>query len=629
MGSSVATFSRGEGNTSTEDFTTGGDISLAGGQVLAATAAQVDGVLITGGEVHLSALEAGASGIDLANIYSTVTAELDSTDDVAFAPVVSLGWASITVSGNGTVSFASGANLGGARFDLGTDASLTLSASQANWREVTGTGHLTITSLLPDTRLTDIASDLDVTAIVTQSMYLDAVDLTNVDHLMIDGGEADPIVVKGTAAQIDAFTGRLTLGAGDSFVEAPAFEIVEIENGGIEISFGGTATGVITLTGWSGTDNLVATFSRGTYTATANFNSVGSIALASGQILAATAADVDGLYIHGAGQVRISALEGDLAADLSHITSNYVMAALDSTGDVVFSSSANLGNALIAVSGTGNVSADSSADLGSASFEVGAGASLTLSAAQAEGHEVDGEGDVTVTGLQSETGLELIMLEGGRLTATVTSDQDIQDNETLGFVNEYQVATGATLTLNANQVPATASSLTGAGGVTILGSAGAQDVYVNTQGNNVIALGAGADNLFWETNTGDTTVVVLAGDSPLTGRDVYWGFRLDADQLALPTTTLMPTGDYVVGLDTIHVDANGIATGVPMNGTGMAALITAMGANAWTVAYVYGASVGTMVVHGDGTDGVGNNDIAIQLVGVTTVTDLALILAAP
>jgi hypothetical protein len=148
----------------------------------------------------------------------------------------------------------------------------------------------------------------------------------------------------------------------------------------------------------------------------------------------------DGLGIGGAGTVIIPDLEEFQGADLSGIMTDAddtgsVEAALDSgeAGDTV-DLFGDLGVAEVTISGEGTVSI--SGDVNDASFTVGADATLELTAAQADGRVVDGEGTVTVTE-GWDTAPEDLDLSG--LTAdtvnlelnddvTLNADADLGDN---------------------------------------------------------------------------------------------------------------------------------------------------------------------------------------------------------
>ncbi|MDC8443662.1 hypothetical protein JJO83_13310 [Halomonas aquamarina] len=184
--------------------------------------------------------------------------------------------------------------------------------------------------------------------------------------------------------------------------------------------------------------------------------------LAADQTVTGDAADLTGATIAGEGTVTVTALEGDLGADLSDLTANSVVAELDSTGNVTFQA-VDLGQAEVRISGNGEVSSSTLANFGTASFVVGADATLLLRAAQAEGRVVTGEGNVTVSVDGDNTDVDLSNIEMGADSDVVLAvdsaaaaytgrvDLDLRDNATLDSATKYDVATNTFLFLTAEQ----------------------------------------------------------------------------------------------------------------------------------------------------------------------------------
>lgn len=89
------------------------------------------------------------------------------------------------------------------------------------------------------------------------------------------------------------------------------------------MTFAGTATGDISVS-WAGEVNKsVATFSRGGVQATTKpdfSDTAKKISVEAGQILAATAAQVNGVTLDVAGTVKVNELEHTTSADFRHIT---------------------------------------------------------------------------------------------------------------------------------------------------------------------------------------------------------------------------------------------------------------------------------------------------------------------
>lgn len=143
-------------------------------------------------------------------------------------------------------------------------------------------------------------------------------------------------------------------GGGGGGAPAPTFTVSE--DGGV-VTFGGTATGDISIS-WAGaTNSSEATFTRGGITATTKpfIGGKNKITLAADQTLAATAANVTGVKIDGEGNVAVTALEDTANADLSGLAATTVTAAVDTDGGVTFTG--NLGTAVVTLS-----SSDSSND---------------------------------------------------------------------------------------------------------------------------------------------------------------------------------------------------------------------------------------------------------------------------
>lgn len=131
----------------------------------------------------------------------------------------------------------------------------------------------------------------------------------------------------------------------------------------------------------------------------ANFDDV-EITIASGASLTLFAAQADARTIEGAGTLTVAGLAAD--TDLSEVSTTTVNALV--TGSINISSNTNL----------------SAVD----AYSVASGQTLTLTAAQATGKSLTGEGGVTITGLAADTNLAGVTAEG-TVTGTVTADVDL------------------------------------------------------------------------------------------------------------------------------------------------------------------------------------------------------------
>ena len=258
--------------------------------------------------------------------------------------------------------------------------------------------------------------------------------------------------------------------------------------------------------------------------------------------------------------MSITALEGDLAADVSGLAAGLTTsAALVSTGDVELAAAANLTNVdTVNITGTGTVTANASATLGSGTYDVGTDATLSLTAVHADGLTATGDGTVSITGdfasqdLTSIANTVTVSLDGGTaavangatlsikavhtdgLTLTgdgtvdisgdVIANTDLTDiTSTISFDTTNTVSiTGGTLTLTGDQADQIA------GGVTKSGD-GAITVTVESV----------AENLTQKVLTDVDTIEVTAGNSA----------NLTVSQVTTLTVSNI-SGDYVI-VDTV------------------------------------------------------------------------------
>ena len=144
--------------------------------------------------------------------------------------------------------------------------------------------------------------------------------------------------------------------------------------------------------------------------------------------LTSTAANVTGKYITGAGAVNITALESTLGSDLSNIDTTTLTATLDATGDVEFTATAKLSDAVITVSNAGTVTANASAVMpvvpGGFVLDNSSGApTVQLTAIHADTMSISGSGSVTITNLEGDAAADLsgIVTTGGTNTVQATS----------------------------------------------------------------------------------------------------------------------------------------------------------------------------------------------------------------
>lgn len=324
-------------------------------------------------------------------------------------------------------------------------------------------------------------------------------------------------------------------GGGGSSTPTPTFTVTETSRA---VTFTGTATGNISVA-WAGTvDNSVATFTRGgiTATTTPDFNGTAAkITIGAGQTLAATAANVTGVTIDGAGTVAVTALQSTLNADLSGITAITVTAAVTTTSTSQINFTGNLGNAAVAVTGDGVFSVEL-ATTGQTTFNVGSGAFLAGNSATLSGKTIAGTGGVGII-INADTDSTHFADTLSSVVANVFSNLDIVNNANLGTVSAVDVHNGYTLTLSAAQ--AVSKWVTGAGNVTITSLAADTDL------SDISASG---------TITGAVTSSVNLANVDLTKLDAL---TVGADAGDVVTATVSPQ-QYAAWKDTVTVGNNDV-----------------------------------------------------------------------
>lgn len=228
-----------------------------------------------------------------------------------------------------------------------------------------------------------------------------------------------------------------------------------VTNDGGTVTFGGTATGDITFT----LDGTVATFSRGgvTATTTADLATITKITVASGQTLSATAAQVTGKTIDGAGTVAVTALQSTPNADLSNITATTFSASLaGGTQQSPSEFSGNMGNAkFILSSGYAHLHSTNPTIGAGASFEIATGAVLIAKSADLSGKTVTGGGVLGLAMAEGSANFDASHIaEATYLTFNINSGVtlDFSANTTLAGVDYFYVTDTSYLTLAASQV---------------------------------------------------------------------------------------------------------------------------------------------------------------------------------
>lgn len=368
----------------------------------------VDTYQVAAGTLTLTAAQ--ASGHGMTGAGNVIVSGLGG-DLVDLSAITVSGSKSAAISSNTTLD--SSTNLGGFTVNV-TAGTLTLGAAQASGHTITGAGSVFVTGLTGTTDLSGVAGSLSVTAAISTNLDISAnTHLSTVDAYQVATGKT--LTLTATQAVSHTITG------------------------------GGNVT-VTGLTATTDLDSLAASLSV-TATVTENINittsthlaTVDTFQVASGKTLTLTAAQAtsqatNGQTITGAGNVTVTGL-GTTAVDLSAIHATGTLSAAIS-GAITLNAGTNLGSVVLTVA-TGNT--------------------LTLTAAQADGHTITGTGNVEITG--DLAGYDLSHIAGTlHLTLPVTGDVlAIPSGETVHLTvveaNTYASITGSgTLELSGNGV---------------------------------------------------------------------------------------------------------------------------------------------------------------------------------
>jgi len=206
-------------------------------------------------------------------------------------------------------------------------------------------------------------------------------------------------------------------------------------------------------------------------------------------------------------------------------------------------------------------------------YEVEAGATLTLTAAQVSGIEVTGSGRLVVDALASDTDLSQVA-PSLTLDVRVTQTVDVTQNATLGNVDAFDVLAGATLTLTAAQ--ADGQIVTGAGNVVVTALGGSEADLSGITVDGSVALDAGNPN-------------------PVLGAEFTFGAR----------------GYEVIGAGTLDISAVADLSGVTGFGVAADSVLVATATQIEGLSLDAGAIGGTGSVVLTGVDGEADIDPAI------------------
>ncbi|WP_454436246.1 Ig-like domain-containing protein [Thauera mechernichensis] len=480
--------------------------------VFTTSAAIASGKTISGaGSVSLTGLEATPAA-DLSKITaSTVSATLATSAGTAVSFSGNTGKAVVSVTGDGELQLAPTATLGtGTAFDLAAGTSMSASAAQLSGTTVTGTGTVNVAALAADTDLAGLADDLNVIATVGESIDISTnVNLGSVDSFVVAAGQtltlsaaqADGATISGDGAVVLIGLGAATdlagvTPTGGSTVTVAAGLTFAGDLGSTEVTLANNATftttasiasgktidgaGIVTLTGLesalgadltgidattlnvtattSGTHSFIGSLGKAAVTvagsgtlaldATADLGAA-TFTVEAGATLRGSAEQLAGVSIGGAGTVEVLALAA--GSDLSSLSlATNVVAIVESSLDIT--ANANLG------------SVDA--------YEVGAGQTLTLTAAQANGKSIIGTGRVVITDLDATPAADLngVIASGG---VTIPVDTSMSFTGTLSANAALTVAAGVQLSMDAALVDAHAVS--GDGELKVSGSIASTD----------------------------------------------------------------------------------------------------------------------------------------------------------
>ncbi|GEO39706.1 hypothetical protein SAE02_38540 [Skermanella aerolata] len=350
------------------------------------------------------------------------------------------------------------AQLGDLELAVAQNATVTLTATQANDRTITGGNIDGNGNKGASVIVTDLTNGIDLSKIVESSPLIGATNATKSDLIVqVTGkeGNAEDGVLKATSLNLGSFIVKIDEGAtlktdsgsvNGKSIQGEGAIIVRAEGPSINADLSKvTVTGDKTLevgVNLSGQPSLAGGAQIGNFEVVVDQAATFSLTAAQ-----ATGKTIDGAAstdVANGGSISITGL-GSTAVDFSKITAG-AKEGTQSAGSVVATTSADA-----------TLTADTK--LGTAEIVVGDTYTLTLSAAQANDRvitDAGNSGGLVVTGLAADTDLSKVVFNGSAttVTATVDSSIDITANTTLGEVDLFKVLEGTTLTLSAAQAAA-------------------------------------------------------------------------------------------------------------------------------------------------------------------------------
>ncbi len=502
---------------------------------------------------------AQASGTTVTGAGNVAVDDLGATS-VDLSGITATGTLTAEVPASATLN--SGTNLGNFDVTVASGQTFTLTAAQADGQTISGAGNVTVT---------DLGSAV--------------VDLSGITVSGTKTVEFDATATLATGMDLDGFAVTVDTGAVLTLTAAQADGLTVTGAGGVTVTDLGLAAVDLSNISASGTKSIDITSSLALPSGT-NLGSF-DVTVASGQTLTLTAAQSSGVSINGAGNITVTGLAAD--TDLSGVDPSGTLTARVATS--------------IDVTGNSNLGTVEA-------YVVNSGQALTMTAAQADGRAITGDGAITVTGSHSD----------GDFSGVVT-DLDLTGTTLTGTTVLPDVVSGQSMTLTAAQ--ADNQTITGAGdiAVTALGATAVNLSGITTTGSKTAAVPATA-NLDASTDLGDFAVTVASGQVLTLSTDQADGRTIGGDG-----------GVTVTGLSSTSVDLSTITAA----GTLTAAIVgdvtlatnTDLGGFTLTVATgqsltLTAAQVDGLTITGSGSVEVTGDIEGIDLTGIAATIDLTL-----
>ncbi|MDH6082324.1 Ig-like domain-containing protein [Umezakia ovalisporum] len=531
----------GPGNELTADLSNinVSEVTLAVDGALNVTAATLAGTLTfdVNATGNLTLTAAQASDRSITNAGQVTITGLGS-DEVDLGGITGTGIATANLA-PGFVTLAGDTNLGNVAVTV-ADQTLTLTAAQASGKSITGTGAVTVTGLTATTDLSGVGAGLNVTATVTAA--------TNI-------------------------SGNNNLGTVDSFqVDAGTLTLSAAQAGGKSI----TGTGAVTVTGLTATTDLSGVGAGLNVTATVtaatdisgnnNLGTVDTFQVNAGQTLTLSAVQASAKSITGTGALTVTGFTA--STDLSGV-------------------GAGLNNVTVIVKTVEDLT---NLDISGVDvFEVEPRQTLTLTAAQANGRTITGDGTVRIVelvdfptpNLSQIAGTVTVILDGTAISINTPGDTLINAGESAATsISGTAIgAEGQTVTVvftdsNSNQVEITGTVTSGAWTVT---------PNLSTLGEGVINVTAAAEDIAGKLLSADAPALLtldftppaapiinpVTGDNAINATEAAAGFTITGTGEAEATVTVTLGGTSV---GTVDVEEGGnwsldIAPGQLVEGT--------------------------------------------------------------